>query len=755
MAAISDPTGWNYSLPTAHCRLPTILLLAFILALALTNPAMSMPAQDSNKEQIRTEIKYRDGTVILLSDSQSRITQTRYRAEGHVKITFQDMIATGDEAQYDMDTREGFIVGHVRFSQKDQWLTCSRAEFNFNSQTGVFYNASGYTDRQFSIKGHTILKTGPDTYRVEDSFVTSCQEKRPKWVFQASRMDIRVDHTARLHNTVFRIKGIPVFYAPYLVLPMEKKERSSGFTPFHTGTSTSKGRVLSDAYYQTLGKSADATVYGDYFTLRGLAIGGIFRANPNPETHFYVEAYGINDKLNQGGAQLTVDGVSQLKDDWRAVARVNITSSFTFQQAFSDTFRAATVPQELATAFLTRDHDSLSTNIAFERQEVLFPIRSLVIRKVPSVEFLSLGTPLGNSPLILSFRTSLDGISRTDSQMETHFIQRLDFYPRLTLRLPEIKGFSLVPTVGVRETYYGAQLSSDSESGVTNSSLNRRYTDLSLELRMPILEGNVSFPWLGKMQHTIEPYITYRWIHGINDFDKTIRFDEQDAIADTNEIEYGIVNRFFRNRTTGTGTNENQEFMSFALVQKYYFDPTFGGAFRPEQPNSFYPLDTVTGFYQTGTLSNLAPVSAILEVSPQNGIHNDVRVDYDTRLQQLRDESLSSYWHQAKFVISATYFRNQDLQPNMLAANHIQGQIGYSSPRQQGFASSFTVSYNLKTGQWLNSNTRVNYTWNCCGVAVEFDQFDLGLRIESKFSFSFMLKGIGNFGNLKRPESLF
>ena len=131
-----------------------------------------MPAQDSNKEQIRTELNYRDGTVLLLSDSQSRITQTLYRAEGHVKITFQDTIATGDEAQYDMDTRAGFLTGHVRFSQKDQWLTCSRAEFNFNSQTGVFYDASGYTDRQFSIKGRTILKTGPDTYRLEDSFVT-------------------------------------------------------------------------------------------------------------------------------------------------------------------------------------------------------------------------------------------------------------------------------------------------------------------------------------------------------------------------------------------------------------------------------------------------------------------------------------------------------------------------------------------------------------------------------------------------------
>ncbi len=715
-----------------------------------------MPVQSGKGEQLRTEIEYRDGTVVLLSDSWNRMTQTLYRAEGHVKITFQDMVATGDEAQYDMDTREGFIAGHVRFSQKDQWLTCSRAEFNFSSQTGAFYDASGYTDRQFKIAGHTILKTGPDTYRVEDSLVTACQEKRPKWLFQASRMNLRVDHTARLHNTVFRIKGFPVFYFPYLVVPMEKKERSSGFTPFHTGTSTSKGRVFGEGYYQTLGESADATIYGDYFSLRGLAIGGIFRAKPNPETHFYLEAYGIHDKLNQGGVQLTVDGVSQLRDDWRAVARVNITSSFTFRQAFSDTFRSATVPQELAAAFLTRDHGSFSTNIAYEREEVLFPIRSLVIRKVPSFEFTSLGTPLGNSPFILSFRTSFDGIYRADSLINTpSLVQRLDFYPRLTLRLPAMKGFSLVPSVGVRETYYAAQLSSDSNSGVTNNSLNRRYADLNIELRMPILEGEVSFPWLGKMQHIIEPYVTYRWIHGINDFDKTIRFDEQDAIADTNELEYGIVNRFFRNSTTSAGAKENQEFMSFSLVQKYYFDPTFGGAFQPGQPNSFYPLDTVTGFYQTGTLSNLSPVSAIFELSPRNGIHNDVRVDYDTRLHQWRDESLSSSWHQKSFIISGTYFRNQELQSGMIAANHIQGQIGFSSPRQRGLSSSLTVSYNLKTGQLLNSNTRVNYTWDCCSVAVEFNQYDLGLRNESRFSFSFTLKGLGSFGNLKRPESLF
>ena len=41
-----------------------------------------------------------------------------------------------------------------------------------------------------------------------------------------------------------------------------------------------------------------------------------------------------------------------------------------------------------------------------------------------------------------------------------------------------------------------------------------------------------------------------------------------------------------------------------------------------------------------------------------------------------------------------------------------------------------------------------------CGLKKN-QQFDLGLRAESRFSFSFTLKGIGSFGNLKRPESLF
>jgi hypothetical protein len=56
---------------------------------------------------VRTEIPYRDGKLTLVSDFQERITKTRYRASGHVLITFKDILLTSEAAEYDEETREG------------------------------------------------------------------------------------------------------------------------------------------------------------------------------------------------------------------------------------------------------------------------------------------------------------------------------------------------------------------------------------------------------------------------------------------------------------------------------------------------------------------------------------------------------------------------------------------------------------------------------------------------------------------------
>jgi LPS-assembly protein len=726
--------------------IPKSFLLAAVIAASLSR------ADGRAQERVRSEIPYKEGTVVLVSDYQERVTRTRYHAQGNVVVTYNDVTITAEAVDYDEETRQGATSGATRFSQGGRWLTCSRAEFDFASQTGVFYEASGFTDQQFIIQGRTIRRTGPETYVVEQGFMTACQDKTPKWSFGMARAGIRVDHTARLHHTTFKIRGIPVLYLPYLIVPLERKERSSGILPFHTGSSTSKGRVVSIGYFQTLGVSADATVYGDYFTRRGLAIGGIFRARPNPQTRLYLLAYGIDDRLGQGGAHLIVDGESHLSNGFRVVAAMNITSNFRFRQAFADTFRSATIPQERSVVFATRNSGSFSTNFSFERDEVLFPGRSLVIRRAPSVELLSLGQPLGNL-VLFQLRAAVEGMSRVDASLESpRLVQRLDIFPRLTARLPSIAGFSLVPTAGVRETYYSASIEEEPAPRIVSRSLHRTYSELQLELRTPTFER--AYTAWGGFKHVIEPVALVRSIHGIDDLHRTIRFDDNDAIADTDEAEYGIVNRILRSRDAADGRKQQYEMLALRVTQKHYFDPDFGGAFRSGESNIFYPLNTVTGFSLTGIQRALSPTSVSLRVQPAPGMSYDFRTDYDSTLDRMRDASLSAIWQREKLFVAGTYFKTGALETGLQKSNHVQGQAGYGSPNR-GFSASLTLSYNVETSKLLNSHSRLNYVWDCCGIAMEFQQFDLGLRTESRFSFSFTLKGIGSFGNLKRPESLF
>ena len=78
----------------------------------------------------------------------------------------------------------------------------------------------------------------------------------------------------------------------------------------------------------------------------------------------------------------------------------------------------------------------------------------------------------------------------------------------------------------------------------------------------------------------------------MNDFARFIRLDEDDTITDTDEVQYGITQRLYRR----AGSGDAQEVASRSLYQKYYFDPTFGGALVPGQPNILAALDSVTPF---------------------------------------------------------------------------------------------------------------------------------------------------------------
>ena len=721
-----------------------------VSALLLIGPAVH--AQD----RVTVEMPYHAGTVKITADKISREAGDRWIGEGNVIITFQDSVLKAQKVTYEAGTEKAAAEGPIDLRRGVQWLKGSRADLDLKTDTGTIYDADGYTDQELFVKARILLKTGPNTYHAKTGFLTACGEQTPKWSFSVRDAKIPLGGNARFTHTFFRIKNIPVFYLPVMLFPTGKKERSSGFMMPTTGNSSNKGRRFTESFYLVLGRSADLILSETYFSQRGFGHGFTFRTRPNAVSNLDLDGFMIKDRKDQGGASFNGLGETQFGNGYRAVADFNLVSNFLFRQVFSEDFYVATRPTENSRIFLTKNFQIGSANLVLSREETVFPVRNIIIRSTPALIFWSSGKQLFGSPVYLDLDASARGLSRSDPLIEeTGTTQRIDFFPRAYLSVPLFMGLRATPELAVRETFYSDSLMATESGGVAMSrdSLNRNYIDLGVGLEgwglSKVYGGKSGSGW----KHTIEPTMRYRYLHGVDEFDQIIRFDENDAIVNTNEVEYDLLNRFFVKRKVD-GVMVNHEWLSIRIAQKYFFDPDFSGSFEAERINQFAPFTSLTGFHFGGIRRSFSPVVTQVRFAPNPGTSFDVRGDYDPQFGQYRNFSVTGYYIRAGFTFGTSYFVTQKLEPGTFESNQVTSSVAVGS-LEKGLSVSTSFSYDAATSRFLSSLSRVNYFWNCCGVSAEIQSFNLGVRQEKQIRFAFSLKGIGAFGTIRRPPNVF
>src|SRR5262249_19870067 len=148
--------------------------------------------------------------------------------------------------------------------------------------------------------------------------------------------------------------------------------------------------------------------------------------------------------------------------------------------------------------------------------------------------------------LYFGFRTSLEGVSRREEAADIGLYrqqtgsdpivsptlgQRLDVFPEFMLPL-HTRYFNLTATAAGRVTYYSNSLNQIRQ--VVGEDLIRKYGQLELDLR-PVAVAKNFYDKNGafRFRHVIEPFATYRYIKGIDNFSNIIRFDELDTLTDT------------------------------------------------------------------------------------------------------------------------------------------------------------------------------------------------------------------------------
>src|SRR6185369_6849856 len=198
------------------------------------------------------------------------------------------------------------------------------------------------------------------------------------WAFRASRATIKAGDRARFSSPTFRLKNFPLVYLPYASISLKHQDRASGFLTPTFSASGEKGFRLSEAYYLTLGRSADFTVRGDVFAKRGVGVGADLRTRANSRSFFNMGFYAVKDRIlghkedaehpDQGGSSFYIDAVHYFPNGFLAAADVNVTSSLTFRQIFSDSIQQAISPEERSLVFLNKNHNAYSLNFKLNTQ---------------------------------------------------------------------------------------------------------------------------------------------------------------------------------------------------------------------------------------------------------------------------------------------------------------------------------------------------------------------------------------------------
>jgi LPS-assembly protein len=782
--------------------------------------------QDLGPQRPATNVALGRNEVLIRADQQEK-NQDIYNVKGHVEIRFGTNVLHADEATYDATTGILKAKGHVVFdsSVHNAHLVGTSATYDVSRDTGTFCDVTGSTGMRvknktmfltsstpFFFTGKVVDKLGPDEYRVHQGYVTSCQLPKPKWKLDSKTANVEVGDEATLHHATLRLGGIPVFYFPFLEHPVDNLGRKSGFLIPTIGQSNTRGTIFGEGFYWAISRNSDATLGAALYSKRGWAQFGDFRAIGYT---YGVQAtyYGVIDnkgappgpyyRQNQGGEDVRVNAFKNFDNGFQGVLSVDYLSSFIFRQVFALGLAEAIQSEVVSTGFVYKNFNGYAFGVmadSYQDYQSDAPGDYIQIVHSPTVEFSTVERQFSRTNAVYSYDVAVAGVSRNEIGFETSpIVGRIDAAPYLAW--PKLfHGWTFRPQIGGRETFYSERVVPGSTSTVigipVQDPLNRTAGNASFELRPPTLSRIFDRKPFGyALKHTVEPYAVYRYQGGIGDFSQLIRFDFRDILADTNEVEYGFVNRIFSKKTklsphcfqhpeyaqiseslTSEQSNEGgvgicqdksspaREVFSWAIAQKYFGNSNFGGALVPGKRNVFDTTVDLTGIAFLTEPRIWSPIVSRLRASA--GLTDfQWDVDYDPVLHQINSSTLFAgyrfgniYLNGGQTYVNApgevAFTSNGQPIPNV----YNQWRLGmiYGGMNKNGLSGAFNVGIDSRTNLLQAATIQTNYNWDCCGIAFQYSRWAFSaLNTENAYRFSFSLTNFGTFGSIKRIERLY
>jgi len=535
---------------------------------------------------------------------------------------------------YDVELKTIKAKGNLQVVTADDTLKAKEGTINLVNQTGKFKNAIvTRSEDSLHLEGDSVEKTGLDTYQIVDGWAITCkleEGQTPPWSIASAKTDIRQGGYAVLKHARFNIHDVPVFYSPYMIIPI-KDTRQSGFLMPEFSGSSNNGFGFSVPFFLNISDSADATFFPDYYTDRGFMPGLEFRYIASEQNKGTFAASYLDDKLSDPSETEYYSDTGYTHDnsdrywlrgkadqdfgEWQSRLDIDIVSDQDYLYEFNDIstgFKKSHEQylEEFGRGFQNQSETNRKNTFSILNSWSGISLEAdLLAINQANTNASDTDTPLWQLPYVL-FSGTLP-ILETDFNFDwdASYVnywredgvggQRLDIHPSISTPIPLTAYLETRAEAGVRDTFYLVQTYGDAE-WTEDDTQNRFYPEFTIETATTWEKAIFTSKNNNETTHQFRPYVSYDYIPEI-DQDDLPDWDSTDEIEAINGITYGIDNLLIRTIRRKTGMDKMSTFLDWKLEQTYSFrsddsDEPFGDLYSKI---SWTPFSSLALAYKT------------------------------------------------------------------------------------------------------------------------------------------------------------
>jgi len=201
----------------------------------------------------------------LLADQISVTSKGALAARGNVEAFFEGTRLSAVGILYDPSTDRLIFEGPILIRLTDGTIfSAERADLDPRLENGLLLGARMVLDRQLQFAAQQISRSEGRFTELERVVATSCQVcagEAPLWEIRAK--NVRHDELERqlyFSDAVFRIRGIPVLWLPWMRMPDPTLKRATGFLVPSLRSTDLLGVGVKSPYFIRFGDSLDLTL---------------------------------------------------------------------------------------------------------------------------------------------------------------------------------------------------------------------------------------------------------------------------------------------------------------------------------------------------------------------------------------------------------------------------------------------------------------------------------------------------------------